>query len=162
CSVTADGVVTGIVAGGCEVDAAQLGNANYLPGAASTTLQIAPATQTITFTSTPPASPTTGGTYAVSATGGASGNPVTFSIDASSATGACSILDSVVSFTGTGACVVDANQAGNASYTDAPVAQQTMTVGKASSSVTLLSSANPSIYRQSIALTATPAGASPT
>ena len=164
CSVTAAGVVTGIAAGGCEVDAAQLGNANYLPGTASTTLQIAPATQTITFTSTPPVSPTTGGTYTVSASGGASGNPVTFSIDASSATGACSILASVVSFTGAGTCVVDANQAGNASYTDAAVAQQTMTVGKASSSVTLLSSANPSIYSQNVTLTATPVsgGGNPT
>ena len=43
-------------------------------------LTIGQAPQTITFTSTPPASPAHGSTYTVSATGGGSGNPVTFGI----------------------------------------------------------------------------------
>jgi len=41
CSVTSAGLVTGILAGQCEIDAAQAGNSNYLSGTASTTLQIA-------------------------------------------------------------------------------------------------------------------------
>ena len=47
--------------------------------------------QVIVFTSTPPASPLVGGTYTVTATGGASGNPVTFSVDATSTAGACTV-----------------------------------------------------------------------
>ena len=66
-----------------------------------------PASQTITFTSSPPSDATVGGpTYTVSATGGGSGNPVTFTID-SSATSVCSITGSVASFTGEGTCTID-------------------------------------------------------
>jgi LPXTG-motif cell wall-anchored protein len=86
--------------------------------------------QTITFTSTPPASPVVGGSYTVSATGGGSGQPVVFSIDAASA-GVCTIAGSTVSFTATGTCTVDANQAGDANYNPAPQAQQNMTVAAA-------------------------------
>jgi CSLREA domain-containing protein len=85
-------------------------------------------TQAITFTSKPPASPTVGGTYVVTATGGGSNNPVTFSIDSSSTAGACSISAATVTFTGAGSCVVDANQLGNTTYQAAPQVHQTMTV----------------------------------
>jgi YVTN family beta-propeller protein len=73
--------------------------------------------QTITFTSTAPSGAVVGGpAYPVTATGGASGNPVTFSLDASSTSG-CALSGSTVSFGGpAGTCVVDANQAGNTSY----------------------------------------------
>jgi len=40
CSVTSAGLVTGILVGQCEIDAAQAGNSNYLPATANTTLQI--------------------------------------------------------------------------------------------------------------------------
>lgn len=45
------------------------------------------------------------------ASGGASGNPVVFSIDGSSGAGVCSISSGTVSFTGVGTCVIDAEQA---------------------------------------------------
>ena len=67
---------------------------------------------------------------------GASGNPVTFSIDPSSTSGACSLTGSTVSFTGIGTCVIDAGQAGNNSYTAAPQVQQTFTIGPAPLTVT--------------------------
>ncbi|MFI5036227.1 MAG: prepilin-type N-terminal cleavage/methylation domain-containing protein [Acidimicrobiales bacterium] len=92
--------------------------------------------QTITFTSTAPASASVGGHYTVAATGGASGNPVTFSIDNLSTAGACSISGNVVTFTGVGTCLVDANQAqsdqsggGVGGYTEAPTVQQVIPVG---------------------------------
>jgi hypothetical protein len=88
-------------------------------------------TQTITFTSSPPASPTVGGSYTVSATGGGSGNPVTFSIDSSSTSGACSISGATVSFNGVGTCVIDANQAGTSTYSTAPQVQQSLTIAAA-------------------------------
>jgi hypothetical protein len=84
--------------------------------------------QSISFTSVPPASPAAGGTYVVAATGGGSGNPVTFSIDSSSSSSACSVRGSTVTFGQPGSCVIDANQAGAAKYQPAPQAQQTITV----------------------------------
>ena len=86
--------------------------------------------QTITFTSTAPSAVVVGGPGdTVTATGGASGNPVTFSIDASLTSG-CSLSGSTVSFGGPpGTCVIDANQAGNASYSPAAQAQQSFPVG---------------------------------
>jgi parallel beta-helix repeat protein len=90
--------------------------------------------QAITFTSSPPASPTVGGSYTVSATGGGSGNPVAFSIDASSTSGACSISGATVSFTGVGSCVIDANQAAAGSYSAAPQVQQSFTIAAAGGS----------------------------
>jgi hypothetical protein len=81
--------------------------------------------QTISFTSTPPASPTVGGTYHVAATA-TSGLRVSFSIDSTSTAGACSLSGATVSFTGPGTCVIDANQAGNATYT--PASRMTQTI----------------------------------
>ncbi|HXD83110.1 MAG TPA: hypothetical protein VN599_01640 [Rudaea sp.] len=127
---TVSGSTAAVVsAGTCSITASQSGDSTY--GAASPVtdlIEIDPASQSITFTSTPPASPAVGGSYPVSATGGASGNPVTFSIDAGSTAGVCSISGANVSFTGTGTCIVDADQAGNANYAAAPQAQQTFTV----------------------------------
>jgi hypothetical protein len=77
-----------------------------------------------------------GGTYTPAATGRASGNPVTFSIDPASTAGACSISSGVVSFAGPGTCTVDANQAGDTGYSAAPQAQQMITVDQAPSFVT--------------------------
>ena len=95
-------------------------------------IQSAPPTpQTITFTSTPPASPTVGSTYQVSATGGDSGNPVVFSIDATSTPGTCSVLGSTVTFTSDGSCVIDADQAGNTTFAAAPEMSQTLAIQQA-------------------------------
>jgi YVTN family beta-propeller protein len=84
--------------------------------------------QAIKFTSKPPKTPTVGGHYTVKATGGKSGKPVKFSIDSSSTKRACTISGSKVSFTGAGRCVIDAKQAGNATYAAAPLVKQTLQV----------------------------------
>jgi hypothetical protein len=104
-------------------------------GTATIHYTVSQASQSITFTSTPPNNPVFGGTYSVAATGGASGNPVIFSIDPFSALGACSLSGNTVSFTAPGPCIVDANQAGNANYLPAPQAQQSFTIGQASQSI---------------------------
>lgn len=83
--------------------------------------------QTIRFTSVPPASPAPGDTYRVTASGGASGNRVRFSIDPSSGP-VCSVTGQTVTFSQPGTCVIDANQAGSATYQAAQQAQQTVTV----------------------------------
>ena len=141
CSVTA-GVVSFTAAGSCVLDANQAGNTNYNAAAqVQQTVTVAKANQTITITSTAPAATVGGATYTVTATGGASGNPVTFTIDASSTAGACTIASGVVSFTGAGSCIVDANQAGNANYNAAAQVQQTVTVAKGAQTVTITSTA---------------------
>ena len=94
------------------------------------------APQTIRFTSTPPADAAVGDSYSVTATGGASGNPVIFSIDPLSGLGSCALSAGTVAFTGPGVCVIDANQAGNAAYEAAPQAQQSFTISRAAQAVT--------------------------
>jgi len=101
--------------------------AKVLPGPALTS-------QSITFTSEP-SRPAVGATYPVTATGGGSGNPVTFSIDAQS-TSACSIASSTVTFSRPGDCVIDANQAGNDRYSSALQAQQIITVAGSGAKMT--------------------------
>ena len=141
CTVSGS-TATIVSAGTCSITASQAGNQNYAAATPVTDpITINPAGQTIAFTSTPPASPAYGGSYAVSATGGASGNPVSFSIDAGSTAGACSISGSTVSFTGTGTCIVDANQAGNANYTTASQQQQSFAIGAANQTITFTSTA---------------------
>ncbi|GAA0707131.1 hypothetical protein [Dokdonella soli] len=117
-------------AGTCAINADQAGNATHNPAPTVTdNITINKASQTITYTSTPPGSAKVGGaTYNVTATGGASGNPVTFTIDAT-ASSVCTISGSAVSFTGAGTCVIDANQAGNANYNAAPQNPQSFAVG---------------------------------
>ena len=84
--------------------------------------------QAITFTSTAPAGALVGGAaYTVAATGGASGNPVVFTIDPAAA-GVCSIAGTAVSFVGPGTCVINANQVGGGGYAPAPQAQQSFNV----------------------------------
>jgi Putative Ig domain len=123
-------VVTFTGPGVCVIAANQAGNANYLP-APTATMSIDVGAQRITFTSTAPANPVIGDTYRVTATGGGSGNPVTFSIDSTSTASACTVDSSgLVSFTGSGRCVIDADQAGNSNYLPASQIQQSMTVAK--------------------------------
>lgn len=94
------------------------------PGFAATSLtvqvKVTPAAQNIVFTTpsgtlaTAPASIVYGSSLPLAATGGASGSPVTYTIDPSS-TGAGSISTSgVLTATGLGTLVIDANQAADA------------------------------------------------
>jgi hypothetical protein len=112
------------------IDANQAGNTSYLPAPqAQQTVTAGLAPQAITFTSTPPATPVVGDTYTVTATGGGSGNPVTFNIDGSSTSGCVVGPGGLVTFDApTGSCVIDADQAGNSSYSAAPQVQQDITV----------------------------------
>jgi len=111
CALAA-GTVTFTGTGTCVVDADQPGNATYaaaLTVPVSTVVSEVP--QAISFSG--PATATIGGSYAPAATA-SSGLPVAFSLDASS-TG-CALAAGTVTFTGAGACVVDADQPGNATY----------------------------------------------
>ncbi len=87
------------------------------------------APQAISFTS--PTLGIAGQSAALVATGGASGNPVVFSVDPSSGAGVCSVsgIDgTTLSYMQAGTCVIDADQAGNASYAAAPTVTGVVTV----------------------------------
>src|ERR1019366_6399009 len=129
CSITGP-TVSFVGTGTCTVDANQSGSADY---AAATqqqqTITVGQGSQAIAFTSTPPGDATFGGTYVPTGTGGASGNPVTFT---SATPLVCTVAGSTVSFTGAGTCTVDADQAGNTDYAAAPTATQNVSVGQGS------------------------------
>src|SRR5205807_4729049 len=125
-------------AGTCTIDANQAGNEKYEPAPeAKQSFTVAKDAQAIEFTSVPPSNATVGGsTYTVTAAA-SSGEPVTLTIDAASAS-VCklsgSMSGSIVSFIGTGTCTIDANQAGNETYEPAPQAQQSFAVASAAGS----------------------------
>jgi hypothetical protein len=131
-------------AGTCAVNADQAGNASYAAAAqvqqSFTVSTPSKSSQTITFTSTAPSSAVVGGSsYHVTATA-SSGLAVSFALGAGSA-GVCSISGGTVSFTGTGTCVVDADQSGNASYLAAPQVQQSIAVGLQAQTIAFTSTA---------------------
>ena len=96
---------------------------------------IQPAPQTITFS--PIASPVTYGIgpIALSATGGASGNPVVFTV-LSGPANVSGPNGSTLNITGAGTVVVAANQAGNSDFVAAPQVTQNVTVNPATPTVT--------------------------
>ena len=110
--------------GSCTVAADQDGNTDYLPGHQEQVFAVN-ATQTISFTSTPPNPPIVGGAYTVTASGGASGNPVTFG---SLTPGTCGVSGAMVSFTARGTCTIAANQSGNVMYLPATQVTQTFVI----------------------------------
>jgi len=81
--------------------------------------------QTITFTSSPPSPAVVGYAYDVGATGGLSGNLVTFS---SLSSGVCTVSGNIVNLTGDGDCIVAADQAAGAGYLAAMRKTQTFHV----------------------------------
>jgi len=103
-------------------------DANSATASNTFSLQVAAIVQTITFTSIAPNAHIHSPDYLVTATGGASGKAVTFSLDAASGVGVCNISGNTVSFLSAGSCVIDANQQGNADYAPAAQAQQVVTV----------------------------------
>ena len=121
-------LVSFVGTGTCTIDANQGGNGSYQAAPqAQQSFAVGLASQTISFTSSPPGGATVGGaTYTVTATA-SSGLTVSLTVAPASA-GVCSLSGSVVSFGGAGTCTIRANQAGNGSYQAAAQAQQSFTV----------------------------------
>jgi hypothetical protein len=85
---------------------------------------------------------------------------VVFSVDSSSASGACNVSGTngtTVNYTAAGSCVIDANQPGNGTYQAAPQVQRTISVGKITQSITFTAPA-PASVGQSATLSATGGG----
>jgi hypothetical protein len=143
--------ITGV--GTVVVAANQAGNTNYSAATQVTqSIAVNQGSQTITFTQ--PSSPVAFGVspIALTATGGASGNPVTFSI----LSGSGSVSGSMLTITGIGTVVVAANQAGNANYTSAPPVTRSVAVNQGLQTITFTQPSSPVAFGVSpMALTAT-------
>jgi sugar lactone lactonase YvrE len=143
--------VTGV--GTFVIDANQAGNSTY---SAATQVQksvvVTQAAQAINFT--PPATPVTyssGLTISLSATGGASGNSIVFTIDTSS-TGTGSITGSTLTVTGVGTFVIDANQAGNSNYAAATQVQKSVVVTQAAQAINFTQPTTPVTYSSGLTI----------
>jgi len=136
--------ITGV--GTVVVAANQAGNVEYAAANQVTqSIVVNAEPQTINFT--PPASPVNYGVSPItlSATGGASGNPVVFSVvsgpgSVSGANGA------TLTITGVGTVVVAANQAGDALYAAATQATQSVVVNAAPQAIAFPAPASPVTY----------------
>jgi hypothetical protein len=126
CTV-AGNTVTALTAGNCIVAANQAGNANYTAAPQTAqTIAVSAGAQAVSFGSAPTLS--VGGTGTVSATGGASGNAVTFTTTTPTICTVAGTNGSTVAALTAGSCVIAANQAGNANYTAALQTKQTILV----------------------------------
>jgi hypothetical protein len=118
--------------GTCTVAYDQAGNDNYNPAVSineSVTAQ--KAAQTIVVGTPAPSSAVYNTSFTVAATGGASGNPVTYD-----SAGACSSNGATFTMTsGTGTCTVMYNQAGDANYSAAPQVSQSVAAQKAGQTI---------------------------
>jgi hypothetical protein len=115
------------------IDANQAAGGGYAAAAqVQQTVTVSAGAQVIGFTG--PGTGTVGGSASLTATGGVSGNPVVFTVDASSGAGVCGVSGtngSTVNYTAAGSCVIDANQAAGHGYAAAAQVQQTITVDQA-------------------------------
>ena len=121
--ITYDGSATPPTNAGSYAIVATLTNANYAAPNATGTLNVAKATQTITFG--PLGDKTFGDApFSVSATT-TSGLTVAFT-----ATGNCSVVGTQVTITGAGSCEITANQAGDTNYDAAVAVSQSFAIAK--------------------------------
>jgi len=117
-------------AGTVTVRASQAGDSNYNAAPdVEQSFTVSKASQTIAFIA--PEDKTFGGAaFVVTASGGVSGNPVTFA-----AVGNCTstgLNGGLITITGAGSCTVTASQAGNANYNAAPDVPRTFAIHQAS------------------------------
>ncbi|MFL5960648.1 MAG: PxKF domain-containing protein [Gaiellaceae bacterium] len=119
--------------GTCTVKYDQSGDANYNPASEVTeTVTAQKADQAITVTTHAPAAAVYGTGFGVAATGGGSGNAVTFSSG-----GSCSNSGSTFTMTsGTGACSVEYDEAGDDNYDAAPQVVESTNASPASLTIT--------------------------
>jgi MYXO-CTERM domain-containing protein len=118
------GVYTGAIA------ASYAGETGFLASSGSADLTVTKAAQTLSFAALSDRVMTDGG-FTLSATGGASGNAVTFSTLST----ACSVSGTTVTLLSAGSCSIQADQAGNAEYNAAAPATQSFNISLASQTI---------------------------
>ena len=136
-------------AGSVVVHANQSGNANYNAATqVSRTITVNKANQTITFPD--PGTPTFGDAPLTLAASSSSGLAIVYTI----ASGPATVSGNTLTITGAGSVVVQANQSGNSDYNPAIQASRTITVNKASQTITFPDPGTPSFGDEPLTLTA--------
>ncbi|MFL6020891.1 MAG: Ig-like domain repeat protein, partial [Gaiellaceae bacterium] len=122
----------------CTVRYDQAGDANYNPATqVSESVNASKANQAITVTTHAPSSAAFNANFTVAATGGGSGNPVTFS-----SAGGCTNSGAAFTMTsGATACSVKYDQAGDANYNAASQVTETVSATKAGQAIAFTSTA---------------------
>ncbi|MFC1777131.1 IPTL-CTERM sorting domain-containing protein [Pseudomonadota bacterium] len=134
CTVSGS-TVTYVALGTCTVTADQAGDANYnAADQVSIDITVVKADQAITDFAADPPIGTLGLSATLSATGGGSGNPVTFG---NLTPDVCTVTGNTVTFDFVGLCTVTADQAGDDDYNAAP--QETLVLNVAPTSIPTLS-----------------------
>ncbi|OGU12299.1 MAG: hypothetical protein A2075_11665 [Geobacteraceae bacterium GWC2_58_44] len=142
CSVSGS-TVTGISAGSCSILARQPGNAVYNAASPVTLdITIGKTGQSIGVITLAPSPLAVGGSSTASASGGASGNPVSFGTTTGTI---CSVNGNTVTAVAAGICSIFADQAGNQEFGPAPRVTREFTVAKGSQSIGAVSFDPPSI-----------------
>ena len=130
CSISAT-TLTGTSVGTCTVTASKAADANFTAATATVNVSVTQAAQAITSFTAPASLVVGAGTGSLAATGGASGNAVTFT---STTTAVCTVSGSngnTLTAVAAGTCTVAADQAGNTNYSAAPQVTKTITVDAA-------------------------------
>jgi hypothetical protein len=142
CTVTLAGtgtgscVLTSTAAGTRTIRATYAGRVGFDGSTVTATQTVGIGTQTITFSSPAEAASITyspGGTVPLVATGGNSGLPVTFT---TTTPATCGVSGNTLNIAAAGACVILANQAGNANYDPAPPVTRNVTIARANQTIT--------------------------
>jgi hypothetical protein len=120
-------------AGTVTVRASQAGNGNYNAAPdVDQSFEVAKANQAIVFAAL--SDMTYGDSpFTVSATGGGSGNAVTFNASGNCSSGGPN--GSTITITGAGSCTVTASQGGNANYNSAPDVSRSFTINQATATI---------------------------
>ena len=146
CTISGTTLTVTNPAGTCTVTATKAADTTYnATTSAAYTVTLSKASQTITFgAQTASPSYSLGGTFAINPTATASsGLPVTYS---STTTGVCTVSGTTVTIVTAGTCTIAVNQAGNASYNAAPQVTQSVTISKASQTITFGAQTTPRTY----------------
>ena len=121
-------VTTSLAAGNLQIRANYSGDATYSSSISSAeAVAVSALVQTISFAAIADA-PISGGGLTLSATGGASGNPVTFSSATTSVCTTGAVNGATVTLIADGLCTINANQLGNSNYGAASTVQQSFNV----------------------------------
>ena len=152
--------LTAIPAVGARFD--RVGRRRGLPGRGrddgrrhhcTATFTIAPANQTITFST--PANKTLLQSPATVTASASSHLPVTFSVTTPAVCSSGGVNGATIALLAAGTCTVQADQAGNASYNPAPSVSRSFTVSKASQTINFAGPGNKTLLQSPVTVSAT-------
>lgn len=138
--------ITALTAGTCSITANQAGNSGFAPATAVVQpITVAPGAQTIGAIGFTPSTLTVGGTTTASATGGASGNAVTFGTSTPTVCSVSGTNNATITPIIAGVCTITANQLGNANYNAAAQTSNSITVAAASQTINSMAFTPPTL-----------------